>query len=138
LTEPPTPPDDSTPAARLIGRQLVSYDADTGVASLAFRAPPEFTNRHGGVQGGFLAAMLDSAAGQTVHATLGPGFSVVTRRLDVTFVRPAPIGPLNGAGRLVAQDEREARVETELATADGVVVARAVAELTIRRRSPAA
>ena len=45
--------------------------------------------------------------------------------------RSAPIGPLHGVGRLISRDERDARVEAELTTPEGVVVARARVDLRI-------
>ena len=50
------------PAGKLLGRELVEVDQVKGGAVLRFRAPPEFLNRHGTVQGGMLCAMLDSSS----------------------------------------------------------------------------
>jgi len=126
--------DEVPPAARMIGRRLLSYDPESGQASLSFLAKPEFSNRHGGVQGGILAAMLDSAAGATLHAGLGPGLTAVTLQLNTTFLKPAPIGPLSGTARLISKDERDAHVEAEILSPEGVVVARATAHLRILKR----
>ena len=49
------------PAAQLLGREIVSVDPHSGEVKLRFAARTEFANRHGTVQGGMLAAMLDSA-----------------------------------------------------------------------------
>ncbi|WFU76059.1 hypothetical protein [Bradyrhizobium sp. CB2312] len=50
------------PGAQLLGREWVGFD-EAGQALIRFQAQLAFTNRHGTVQGGFLAAMLDSATG---------------------------------------------------------------------------
>jgi acyl-coenzyme A thioesterase PaaI-like protein len=58
-----------TPAAALLGREVVEADKATGQVRVRFLAKHEFTNRHGTVQGGFLAAMLDAATGNAVVCT---------------------------------------------------------------------
>src|SRR6266850_8455584 len=122
------------PAAHLLGREIVSVDPLAGEVKLRFTAREEFANRHGTVQGGMLAAMLDSATGNAVMASLPPDRTAVTTRLDTTFVKPAALGPLTATARLVQQDERSALAEAELFDSSGQVVARARAELRIRQR----
>jgi len=120
-----------TPAARLLGREILSSDAATGEVKLRFIAKPEFANRHGTVQGGFLAAMLDSAAGMAVMLSLPPEQTAVTTRLDVSYLKPASIGPLHATSRIVRRDARSADVEASLTNESGLVVATAKAELRI-------
>jgi len=120
-----------TPAARLLGREILSSDAATGEVKLRFIAKPEFANRHGTVQGGFLAAMLDSAAGMAVMLSLPPEQTAVTTRLDVSYLKPASIGPLHATSRIVRRDERSADVEAQLTNESGLVLATAKAELRI-------
>jgi uncharacterized protein (TIGR00369 family) len=122
------------PAAVLLGREVISVDASTGEVRLRFLADPQFANRHGTVQGGMLAAMLDSATGNAVMASLPPDRTAVTTRLDTSFVRPAALGPVTAIARLTSQDERSAVAEAELIDASGETVARARAELRIRLR----
>ena len=98
---------------------------------LRFIAKPEFANRHGTVQGGFLAAMLDSAAGMAVMLSLPPEQTAVTTRLDVSYLKPASIGPLHATSRIVRRDARSADVEASLTNESGLVVATAKAELRI-------
>jgi uncharacterized protein (TIGR00369 family) len=122
------------PAAALLGREVISVDAGSGEVRLRFQADRQFANRHGTVQGGMLAAMLDSATGNAVMASLPPDRTAVTTRLDTTFVRPAALGPLTAIARLVSQDERSALAEAELVDETGQTVARARAELRVRER----
>ncbi|MGO9455173.1 MAG: PaaI family thioesterase [Candidatus Binataceae bacterium] len=131
---PQSPSGQLPPAADLLGRRLLHFDSESGMASLEFLAKPEFANRHGSVQGGLLAAMLDSATGAAVMASLPSDLTAVTLQLNTSFVKPAPIGPLRAAARVVAKDDRNAEVEAEIATPDGDVVARATAHLRILRR----
>jgi uncharacterized protein (TIGR00369 family) len=112
-----------SPAAVLLGREIVSVNAESGEVQLRFLADRQFSNRHGTVQGGMLAAMLDSATGNAVLANLPPDRTAVTTRLDTTFVKPAALGPLT------------ASAEAELVDGSGQLVARARAELRVRERN---
>ncbi|WP_439409553.1 PaaI family thioesterase [Bradyrhizobium sp. DASA03076] len=70
--------------AELLGREWLGFD-DAGQALIRFQAQVAFTNRHGTIQGGFLAAMLDSATGVCALAKLSPDLTVVTSSLDTRF-----------------------------------------------------
>lgn len=123
-----------TPAARLLGREWLDCDRTTGVSRSRFHAPPEFANRHGTVHGGFLAAMLNSAAGLAVLDTLPSELSMVTARLDTEYLKPAPVGAFEASARVAARDERNVFIDAELATPDGTIVARARATMRIVKR----
>src|SRR3954452_11035683 len=115
------------PAAHLLGREIVSADPHSGEVTLRFTARGEFANRHGTVQGGMLAAMLDSATGNAVMARLPPHLTAVTTRLDTQFLKPAVVGTITATAtaRLSHQDERSAEVQAELTDSAGQVVATA-------------
>lgn len=132
----PLPPhlDHLTPGAALLGREFLGFDEDGRTASIRFQARAEFANRHGGVLGGFLAAMLDSATGLTLLAGLPPEMTAVTTHLDTEFVRPAPTGPLLAKARVTSREERDAVVTAEILDNEGNLCARAVAKLRIVRR----
>ena len=122
------------PAPTLLGRKIEAIDPADGSVTLSFFAKPEFANRHGGVQGGFEAAMLDSATSVALLAGLPPELTSVTMELNTTFVRPTPLGPLTAKAWLVSREDREARTRAELYGPDGAVVATATARLRIRRK----
>jgi uncharacterized protein (TIGR00369 family) len=122
------------PAAHLLGREIISVDPQSGEVRLRFTAKQEFANRHGTVQGGMLAAMLDSATGNAIMARLPSHLTAVTTRLDTRFLKPAALGPITAMARLVNQDERSAEVQAELTDSEGRMVATARAELRIRER----
>ena len=61
------------PAALLLGREVVATDSGAGTAELRFQARPDFLNRRGYIQGGMLAAMLDSTLACPLLGTLAPG-----------------------------------------------------------------
>jgi uncharacterized protein (TIGR00369 family) len=126
-----------TPGSATLGREWISFDPASGSATLRFLAKPEFANRHGTVQGGFLAAMLDSATGITLLATLPKELTAVTVSLDTRFEKPAGVGILTVEARVVEKDDRDATVEAEVLGADGTVLARGRAKLRIRKRQQA-
>jgi uncharacterized protein (TIGR00369 family) len=126
-----------TPAGRLLGREVVEVDQVNGTAVMRYTARPEFLNRHGTVQGGFLSAMLDSATAMALYAVLPPDQTAVTTQLNVSFVKPAKLGILSATSKLLTRDHRVAETSAELRDAEGVIVATAIAKWRIipRRRS---
>lgn len=122
------------PIAKLLGREIISRDGASGEVRLRFLARDDFANRHGTVQGGVLTAMLDSACGNALNTGLADELKAVTTRLDTVFLRPAPIGPLVAAARIVRRDARSADIEAEIGTEDGQICARAVATMRLLTR----
>lgn len=125
------------PAARLLGREVISIDTVAGGATLRYKAQPDFLNRHGTVQGGMLSAMLDSATALALYAVLRPELTGVTMTLNVAFLKPAKLGSFTATSRLISRDERDASTTGELRDQDGLLVATATATLRIvpRRQS---
>ncbi|WP_245438787.1 PaaI family thioesterase [Bradyrhizobium sp. SK17] len=120
---------DVPPGAQLLGREWLGFDGK--IASIRFAAQSVFTNRHGTIQGGFLAAMLDSATGLGALAVLPESQTVVTKTLTTRFLKPARVGPITARAKVVAQTDRDMIVEADLIDADNVTVATATAELRI-------
>jgi uncharacterized protein (TIGR00369 family) len=123
-----------SPAGEHLGRRIISSDPESGETVLEYVAKAEFTNRHGTVAGGFLAAMLDSATSIPVLSSLSSlakNQTVVTTHLDVKFERPATVGTLKAVSRVVERTDREIQSTAELLDETGQVVARAAATLRI-------
>lgn len=118
------------PGAQLLGREWLGFD-EAGQALIRFQAQPAFTNRHGTIQGGFLAAMLDSATGVCALATLSPDVTVVTKSLETRFLKPAAVGSITARARMIEQTGRDMVVQAELVDAEGITVADATARLRI-------
>ena len=118
------------PGAQLLGREWIGFNA-SGDAVIRFQAQVAFTNRHGTVQGGFLAAMLDSATGVCALAKLSHDLTVVTKSLDTRFLKPAAAGVITARARVMEQTERDMVVQAELIDAADVTVADATARLRI-------
>ena len=122
------------PVAQMLGREVLEIDTESGAATLGFTAKPEFANRHGTVQGGLLAAMLDSATALALYAVLPADQTAVTTSLNVSFLKPGRIGRFVAVSKLLSRDHRVGETSAELRDPDGVVVATAVARLRIIRR----
>jgi uncharacterized protein (TIGR00369 family) len=119
------------PGALLLGREWLGFDDSGQIALIRFQAQPSFTNRHGTIQGGFLAAMLDSATGLRALAALTSSQTAVTRSLETRFLKPAGVGPIIAKARVVERTDREIVVEAELVDPQGVTVADATARLRV-------
>jgi uncharacterized protein (TIGR00369 family) len=119
------------PGAELLGREWLGFDATGEIGLVRFEAQPAFTNRHGTIQGGFLAAMLDSATGIRALAALPSHQTAVTMSLNTRFLKPAAVGAITAKAWIVEHTEREIVVAAELVDAKDVTVADATARLRI-------
>lgn len=122
------------PGAQLLEREWLGFDDDGKTALVRFQAWSAFTNRHGTIQGGFLAAMLDSATGLCALAAIASNLTVVTKRLDTRFLKAARVGAMTAKARIADHTDRDMTVEAQLLDAHGVTVAEATAELRIFER----
>jgi uncharacterized protein (TIGR00369 family) len=133
--QPGSPGNDMPPGAALLGREWLGLDEAGDVGTIRFQAQPSFANRHGTIQGGFLAAMLDSATGARALAALDANSTAVTVSLDTRFLKPARPGALTARARVSERSDRDIVVSAELSDEGGVIVASAVARLRIRAKS---
>jgi uncharacterized protein (TIGR00369 family) len=122
------------PGAELLGREWLGFDETGKIGLIRFEARASFTNRHGTIQGGFLAAMLDSATGVRALAALPPHQTAVTINLNTRFLKPAGVGAITAKARVVEHTEREIVVTAELVDTNGVTVAEATARLRILQK----
>ncbi|WP_067339677.1 PaaI family thioesterase [Stappia indica] len=95
-----------------------------------FEGEPSFDhyNPLGTVHGGWIAAILDSALGCAVHATLGMGEGYTTIEFKVNNVRPAfeTSGLLTCEGRVLHRGRRMATSEARLIDKAGKLIAHGV------------
>jgi uncharacterized protein (TIGR00369 family) len=124
-------PKDMPPAAVLLGREVLSYDAATGKVTLRFTARREFKNRHGTIQGGFLGAMLDSATGMAALTILSEHQTALTTSLDTVFYKPAYPGTIAATAKAHHIDDRSIEAKADLIAEDGALIASATARLRI-------
>lgn len=122
------------PMATLIGRSIVASAPD-GRAELRFEASERFANRFGTIQGGMLAAMLDSALGIAVTATLSPDQQAVTVEMSTRYFRPAQPGPIQARASVLHRGSTLAHAQADLFDPAGTHLAHATASMRISTRS---
>lgn len=114
------------PVHGLLGARIEALDAAAGTSRVSYEARPDFRNPAGTVQGGLLSAMLDDLTASLVDATLGAGQGVATLNLNVSFLRPAQVGTLQGEARILRRGRDVCHVMATLLQ-DGREVATATA-----------
>jgi uncharacterized protein (TIGR00369 family) len=107
-----TPP---PPIALLLGMELSAVEE--GRATFELEVGEHLYNPIGGVHGGVLATLLDSALGCAVHSTLPAGVGYGTVDLSVTLLRPVT----RDTGRLRCEAET-IHVGSTIATARAQIV----------------
>ena len=112
------------PCHDLMRRDVLTARAGSGEAQVRFDAPEDFSNGSS-LQGGFLAAMLDSAMGAALSTVLEEGEYPPSIELKVNFIRPGHAGIILGSGRVVHRGRSVAFVEGELRDPDGELIATA-------------
>jgi uncharacterized protein (TIGR00369 family) len=114
------------PVLMLLGSRIDAVDVAAGTLRATYEALPDFRNPAGTVQGGMLSAMLDDMTASLVDATLTAGQGVATLNLNVSFLRPTQVGPLQGEARMLRRGRDVCHVMGTLLQ-DGKEVATAVA-----------
>ncbi len=107
---------------------LVCVDKSTpGVTVWTMRADERFANPAGVMQGGFVAAMCDSAMGaSSVTFVAGRKVYSANAEMKVSFLRPATVGSaLTCTARVVSGGKTVVFVEAEVTDDAGRMVARA-------------
>lgn len=116
---------DFGPACDLLGFRLLGFDRETAVARCSFEAKPEFCNPRGAIQGGIVAAMLDTAMSIAGVGKSNLELAVPTLEMKTTYLRPALPGTLYCEGRVVRMGRNIAFFEGTLSDADGKQLATA-------------
>lgn len=92
-------------------------------------------NPLGGVHGGVISTLLDTAAACAVHTTLAVGESYTSVDLTVKFLRPVTVdsGLLTCEGTVIQRGRRTALAQAQLSDASGRLVAHATSTCLIMR-----
>lgn len=114
------------PVLDLLQSRIEAVDAQAGVLRARYEASASFRNPAGTVQGGLLGAMLDDLTASLVDATLQPGEAVATLNLNLSFLRPAQAGALQGEARMLRRGRDVCHVTATLVQG-GKEIATAVA-----------
>jgi len=126
--------DAHSPYGELIGRTILSTDAEGRAIEVSYEAREEFTNRMGTVSGGMLSAMLDSVTGLAAMLVLPEELTAVHTTLRVEYLRSVRPGRVTGRARVISTGDREIQSHGELIDASGTTVARGEATLRILRQ----
>jgi uncharacterized protein (TIGR00369 family) len=122
------------PITTTLGGQIQTVDLAAGTLQSTYLATPDFLNPAGQVQGGMLSAMLDDVTAFLVTATLADREFCATLNLNVSFLRPAQAGRLEGRAQLVRRGRDVCNVSGEL-WQGGKLVASAVATCMVARQA---
>lgn len=102
-------------------------EAKSGHAQFQGRPAFEHYNPLGGVHGGWIATLLDSAVGCAVHTMLPPGKAYTTLELKVNFVKGLSdrVPLVRAVGDVIHFGSRVATAEGRLVGPDGTLFAHA-------------
>ncbi len=110
-------------------RDLTAHD---GKARLELDATEKHLNRAGGVHGGVLATLVDTAMGRAVRSRLGEDEGSATSQLTVTYLRPGRPGTLVVTAEVRKQGEHLTMCEADVEQ-DGRSLVHAVATFAVLR-----
>jgi uncharacterized protein (TIGR00369 family) len=113
------------PCAQLLGWKVLDARPADGWIRIGFEGRPEFRNPAGFIQGGFLTAMLDDTMGPAVFAATDGALYTASIDINVSFLKPARVGPLFGEGQVVQLGKTVAFIEARLMDESGALIARA-------------
>ncbi len=115
---------DTSPVARTLGFEIL--EVGEGYCKARFPVQEEFKRFPGEVvQGGFLAAMLDSTMAVAIISVLEPGQTHYSIELKTNYFRPATRGWLLAEAQVIHKGARTVFAEATLSTEDGRLVAKA-------------
>lgn len=103
------------------------YDSKTAEEILfTYEVRPEHCNPAGGIQGGMLAAFVDSVLGGAAALHLPPERYPALAEMKVSIFRPASAGTtLTGKGRVLKAGRRVLFAEAEVFDEEGTLIAKA-------------
>ena len=122
--------------AEFVGRKIVSFDSENGVAEATFDVPDTFLNMQGVLHGGAYATMLDTMCGIAIRTRLDMEKYVghLTLELKVSYLRAGLPGKYRGVGSVLRIGKSIAFSQAELYDADDAQVARASGTFKLRPR----
>lgn len=112
---------------------MASFEPELGKVVVTMRAQEFHYNPLGGVHGGVIATLLDTAAGCSVHSMLAVGERYTSLDLTTKFLRPVTVdsGLLRCEGRVLNRGRRVALAQAELTDQSGRLVAHATSTCLI-------
>jgi uncharacterized protein (TIGR00369 family) len=120
------------PSSRGLGCRPLSFEPERGFGRIEYNPGESSLNPLGGVQGGYIAAMLDDTMAFCALTGIGGGYVLPTLELKVSFLRPVRPGRLVTEGWLVHRGKTIAFLEGRMMDEDGHECARSSATALIR------
>ena len=119
------------PMGVLMSIELV--EAERGRVVMTCTPGEEHYNPLGIIHGGLLCTLLDTVMGCATHTTLEQGTGYTSIELKVSYLRPVTLdtGALTATGSVVKDGRRVVFAESEVADADGNLVATASSSLLV-------
>jgi len=112
-------------------------EAQSGYIKLSARADGRHVSPFGGVHGGFVTTVLDTALGLGVHTALEAGVGHATVDVNAKMLKFVPLDQeLIAEGRLLHRSRTLAVSEGTLRNADGVLLAHGTATSAILQKRP--
>lgn len=112
--------------------EVLSLDAESGKATMAFTVKPEFCHSGYICQGGFVAGWIDSAMAHAVMAQTGGALSPATLEIKVTYLKPAIKGTrVKAIGWIEKRGKQVAFLEGEVLNESGEVIAKATSTVQL-------
>ncbi|MBP7670265.1 MAG: PaaI family thioesterase [Ferrovibrio sp.] len=102
---------------------MVLEDVQTDFARIGLDHRLELTNPMGGLHGGILATMMDTAVGWAMVTTMKQGFVVATVNLAVNYYKPHLAGRASAEARIARKGRSILFAETIARNAAGEVLA---------------
>lgn len=113
------------PCAAFLGYEFVSLDREQRRMRVNFTGSPAMLNPRGGVQGGFITAMLDDAMGSMVVALTDGRQGPASVDIHTQYLRPAAPGPLACEAAVVHMTKNTVFTRASLYNEAGEIVATA-------------
>lgn len=113
-----------SPAGALLGAEVLELDSAAGRMRVGYEARAEWCNPMGAVQGGFVSAMLDEAAGLCAIAHAQRRVGMPTLEFKVSFLGALRPGRCEVEAHVLRLGGRSAFVEADLFDAGGALRAR--------------
>ncbi len=112
---------------------LNRFEAERGQVTCAMKVETFHYNPLGGMHGGMISTLLDTAAGCAVHSSLEVGQGYTSLDLNVKFLRPITVdtGQVTCVGTVISRGRRTALAESRLTDDQGRLLAHATSSCMI-------
>lgn len=114
------------PAARILDGRVVDGSVSERWAEMTFLMKPEFCHAMG-LQGGYIAAMLDNAMARAVFLASNETLSPPTLELKVSYLAPGAAGAYRARGRIEHMGRSIAFMSASLRDTSQTLIAKATA-----------